>query len=58
MSNVSRMSRAVEDIESVAGTGEGEDAVDEGREEGAAVVLMLREDRAALSACLDRNVAE
>ena len=39
----------------MAGTGEGEDAVDEGREEGAAVVLMLREDRAALSACADNH---
>ena len=39
----------------MAGTGEGEDAVEEGREEGAAVVLMLREDRAALSACADNH---
>ena len=86
LSNVSRMSRAVEDMESatksdvneithmikywfqddhhiqmswtkltkwngfqpVAGTGEGDDAVDEGREEGA--VAMLKEERAARSA--------
>ena len=39
----------------MAGTGEGEEAVEEGREEGAAVVLMLREDRAALSACADNH---
>ena len=39
----------------MAGTGEGEDAVEEGREEGAAVVLMLGEDRAALSACADNR---
>ena len=39
----------------MAGTGEGEDAVEEGREEGAAVVLMLREDRAALSACANNH---
>ena len=32
----------------VAGTGEGDDAVDEGREEGA--VAMLKEERAARSA--------
>jgi len=56
LSNVSRMSRAVEDMESVAGTGEGDDAVDDGREEGA--VAMLKEERAARSACLDRSVAE
>jgi len=50
------MSRAVEDMESVAGTGEGDDAVEEGRDEGA--VAMLNEERAARSACLDRSVAE
>lgn len=48
LSRVSRMSRAVVDIVSVVGRGEGEEEVEEGREEGATAVE-LWEARAARS---------
>jgi hypothetical protein len=52
LSSVSRMSRAVEDMLSEEGTGEGEEEAVEGREEGRGVWAPHREDRASLSVCL------